>query len=397
MKIKKSLLAASVLAAVAAASAGGAFGEEFAEKRVTCSDDRNHFNPRWSIDRSPRCDIRGDRLAFEVRETNPEGKAILRLYMTTKVGKDTEPGCPVGFSDPVPLSDERTNTTRAQWSPVSGDVLVAQKKILGYWQIVKIVVGGGEQILTTGSYHHVNPQWSQDGKFIVFERKERGSPTRIGVICANGCNEIAADTPADGSDRRFPSFHWNTTGIDPEAPYSVVYEVATGAVTDVASFRFDDLESGAAAGTESRVTNDGEADRFPQYVDDFYLWQRFDLAVARWQVADRGAALDAPVRILTADLESGAAEADHISPRVALNNNLKVIYVKDELPDEFGEGGGPTLYRLIRPEFENDRPIERRVVGPGASTPQWSPNGDNIVFQKKVDARWQIFILDSVR
>jgi len=394
MKNQRRIAAALLVAGLVSGRA--ALAEDFSEKRVTCRDDRNHFNPRWSIDRSPRCDIRGDRLAFEVRETNPEGKTILRLYMTTKVGKDGSASCAAGFSEPTPISDAITNTTRAQWSPVSGDVLIAQKKVLGFWQIVKIAVGGGEQILTTGSYHHVNPQWSQDGRFITFERKERGLPTRIGVMCSNGCNEIVAATPADSADRRFPSFHWDTAGFQDGDPYKIVYEIANGSVTDIGSFKFDDLNQGSASGVETRVTDDGESDRFPQYLDDFFMWQRFDLSVARWQVADRDAALVNPVRLLTENLETGAAEADHVSPRVALNNALKVIYVKDEPPDETN-AGGPSLFRLIRPETPDDRPIERRVIGPGATTPQWSPNGDNIVFQKKVAGRWQIFILDSVR
>ncbi len=375
--------------------APAALGIDIREKRITCESDRNHLNPQWSIDRAPQCDTRGDRILYEVREVNSVGKQILRLYATTKVGKDTSPGCPVGFTDPVAISEERSDTSRAQWSPVSGDTIVAQKKVSGRWQIVKIVIGVGEQILTTERSHHVNPRWSQDGRFIVFEKKTAHEPIKLGIVCANGCAEFAVETPNDGADRQFPSFHWSTSGRPADGPYRIVYEVARGTASDIGTFEFSELAALRGSGAETLLTSDGEPDRFPQYVDDFFLWQRFDLAIARWQVVDRAASLATPIRILTADFESGDAEADHLFPRVALNNPQKVIYVKSLPP--IGTGG-QAIFRLLRPNTDEvARIVERRALDSDAGVPQWAPNGDNIVFQKRVDGRSQIFILDTVK
>ena len=161
-------------------------------------DLRNHRSRRLTnhpaIDTSPSMSPDGDRIVF----TSDRGGSP-QLYVMNVNGRNM--ACPSGERKNVcRITYGQGSYSTPVWSP-RGDLIAFTKQANRRFFIGVIGIDGeGERILSE-SYLDEGPDWSPNGRVVIFFREERpGAPARLWSVDLTGRNLRMIDTPTDASD-----------------------------------------------------------------------------------------------------------------------------------------------------------------------------------------------------
>ena len=147
-----------------------------------------------AIDTSPSMSPDGQQIVF----TSDRGGSP-QLYIMNVDGKNIE--CPSGERKKVcRITYGRGSYSTPVWSP-RGDLIAFTKQANRRFYIGVIGIDGEGERTLSDSYLDEGPDWSPNGRVVIFFREERaGSPPSLWSVDLTGRNLRKIDTPTDASD-----------------------------------------------------------------------------------------------------------------------------------------------------------------------------------------------------
>lgn len=259
-----------------------------------------------------------------------------------------------------------------EWSADGNWIVYARRDGAGiYDQIYKIAATGGPEIpLTSSLYMHYNPQWSPDGTMVAFSRDGDNVNRHIFTISSGGGPENQLSDCGLGCFAMYPQWSPDGTEITYQKPdsisgYTQIFTVAS------------------SGGPENRFTTDSYHHDYPLYSPDGNKMVYIKYDATGYEQIYTIPSVGGTESQLTSSL------FPHGIPRWSPDSQYIAYYLENP-------SGHTELYKIVSTGGAEIQ-ITNDPTNWGSQVPRWSPDGQYVVYQKLLTSPffWQIYVVGA--